>query len=309
MRLEHIDPSTKEVIEKMFDALFDDLSSGVSEEEAGWRALNQVGIMQTVQNRLLSSEIIEKNSKGELRLNFKNYRTRQELRRLFPLENNQLEYFLNAKTDEIKVNKAQETLNQIIEIVQQSPSSWTYVVALGWWKMLESSGMPALIDDVLNEEFSPESWTIKAVGSSSELALGVSRKLGEINEFNDAIKFLRQIAIPMDDITLPSPADQDDVQRVKKILKWLDIEKELTKPVIKTLGFLWFTFLVLDYANLFPHSNESVIKLYKVIWDALEILLKMNKSELLNELESAMNIFESKQITWASDIIRVPEVV
>jgi len=74
MRLEHIDPSTKEVIEKMFDALFDDLSSGVSEEEAGWRALNQVGIMQTVQNGLLSSEIIEKNSKGELRLNFKNYR-------------------------------------------------------------------------------------------------------------------------------------------------------------------------------------------------------------------------------------------
>lgn len=309
MRLEHIDPSTIEVIERMFEVLFDDLSSAISEEEAGWRAPNQFGIMQTVQSGLLSSAIIERNSKGEVRLNFKNYRTRQELKRTFTLQNDQLEYFLNAKTDEIKVNKAQETLNQITEIVQQSPSSWTYIVALGWWKMLESSGMPALIDDLLNEGFSPEDWTIKAVRSSSELALGVSQKLGEIDEFNDAINFLRQIKIPIDDITLPSPVDQDDVQRVKKILKWRDIEEELTEPVIKTLGFSWFSFSVLDSANLFPLSNESIIKLYKVIWDAIEKLLGESKSELLNELENTMSIYDSNQITWASDIIRIPEVV
>lgn len=308
MRLDHFNSSTIEIIERMFEVLFNDLSSGMSEKEAGWRAPNQLGIMQTVQSGLLSSEIIERNSKGEVRLNFKNYRTHQELKR-FTLQNDQLEYFLKAKTDEIKVNKAQETLNQIIEIVQQSPSSWRYIVALGWWKMLESSGMPALIDDILNEGFSPEDWTIKAVRSSSELALGVSQKLGEINEFNDAINFLRQIKIPIDDITLPSPVDQDDVQRVKKILKWTEIEKELTEPLIKTLGFLWFSFSVLDSANLFPLSNESIIKLYKVIWDALAMLLGKSKSELLNELESAMSIFDSNQITWASDIIRIPEVV
>ena len=309
MRLEHIDSSTIEVIERMFEVLFDDLSSAMSEEEAGWRAPNQFGIMQTVQSGLLSSAIIERNSKGEVRLNFKNYRTRQELKRTFTLQNDQLEYFLNAKTDEIKVNKAQETLNQIIEIVQQSPSSWTYIVAFGWWKMLESSGMPALIDDLLNEGFSPEDWTIKAVRSSSELALDVSQKLGEIDEFNDATNFLRQIKIPIDDITLPSPVDQDDVQRVKKILKWRDIEEELTEPVIKTLGFSWFSFSVLDSANLFPLSNESIIKLYKVIWDAIEKLLGESKSELLNELENTMSIYDSNQITWASDIIRIPEVV
>jgi len=308
MRLDHFNSSTIEIIERMFEVIFNDLSSGMSEKEAGWRAPNQLGIMQTVQSGLLSSEIIERNSKGEVRLNFKNYRTHQELKR-FTLQNDQLEYFLKAKTDEIKVNKAQETLNQIIEIVQQSPSSWRYIVALGWWKMLESSGMPALIDDILNEGFSPEDWTIKAVKSSSELALGASQKLGEINEFNDAINFLRQIKIPIDDITLPSPVDQDDVQRVKKILKWAEIEKELTEPLIKTLGFLWFSFSVLDSANLFPLSNESIIKLYKVIWDALAMLLGKSKSELLNELESAMSIFDSNQITWASDIIRIPEVV
>lgn len=309
MRLEHIDPSTIEVIERMFEVLFDDLSSAMSEEEAGWRAPNQFGIMQTVQSGLLSSAIIERNSKGEVRLNFKNYRTRQELKRTFTLQNDQLEYFSKAKTDEIKVNKAQETLNQIIEIIQQSPSSWTYVVALGWWRMLESSGMPALIDDLLNEGFSPEDWTIKAVRSSSELALGMSQKLGEINEFKDSINFLRQIKIPIENITLLSPANQNDVHRVKKILKWENIEKELTEPLIKTVGFLWFSFLVLDVANLFPRSNESIIKLYRIIWDAIERLLGKSKSELLNELENTTSTFDSNQITWASDIIRIPEVM
>lgn len=309
MRLENFDPSTTEVIERMFEVLFDDLSSGISEVEAGWRSPNKLDIEQTVQSGLLSSDIIESNSKGEVRLNFKNYRTRQELKRTFTLQNDQLEYFLKAKTDEIKVNKAQETLNQIIEIIQQSPSSWTYVVALGWWRMLESSGMPALIDDLLNEGFSPEDWTIKAVRSSSELALGMSQKLGEINEFKDSINFLRQIKIPIENITLLSPANQNDVHRVKKILKWENIEKELTEPLIKTVGFLWFSFLVLDVANLFPRSNESIIKLYRIIWDAIEELLGRSKSELLNELENTTSTFDSNQITWASDIIRIPEVM
>ena len=309
MRLEHFGPSTTEVIKGMFEALFDDLSSGTSEVEAGWISPNQLGIKQTAQSELSSSDIIERNSKGELRLNFKNYRTRQELKKIFALQIDQLEYFLNVKTDEIKVNKAQKTLSQIIEIIQQSPSSWTYIVALGWWKMLELSEMPALIDDILNDGFSPEDWTIKAVGSSSELALGVSQKLGEINEFKDSINFLRQIKIPIENITLPSPANQNDVHRVKKILKWENIEKELAEPLIKTVGFLWFSFLVLDVANLFPRSNESIIKLYRIIWDAIEELLGRSKSELLNKLENTMSIYDSNQITWASDIIRIPEVV
>lgn len=309
MRLKNMDSSAKELIERMFQVLFDDLSSGMSEAEAGWRSQNQVGIEQPAQSRLLPSDMIERNSKGEVRLNFRNYRVCQELRRTFALQSNQLEYFLNTKIDEIKLDEAQKTLNRIVEIVQESPKTWKYIVALGWWRMLGSSGMPALIDDVLNEGFSPEDWTIKAVGSSSELALGVSQKLGEINDFNDAINFLRQIKIPVNDVTLPVSVGQADVRKIKKILKWMDIEKELTEPVIKSLGFLWSSFLILDVANLFPTSSESTIKVYKVIWDAIETLLGKSRSELLNELENMMSIFELNQITWASDIIRIPEVM
>lgn len=295
-------------LEQMFHVLLSDLSSGMSEPGAGWISPDQLALEHTLQSGLISSGIMERNSKGEVRLNFKNYNTRQELKRTFALQSNQLDYFLNTKNNEIKVKKAQKTLNELVEIVQQSPSSWTYIVAIGWRLMLESSGMPALIDDVLSEGFSPEDWTIKAVRSSSEFALGVSQKIGQINEFDDAINFLMQIKIHIGDFTLPPSVDYD-VQRVKKILKWMDIEKELTEPIIKTLGFSWFSFLVLDSANLFSGSNESNIKMYTVIWDAIEKLLGKNQSELLNNLEDIIRTLEVYGITWASDIIRMPEVM
>jgi len=304
-----MDYSTKEVIEKIFQVLFNDLASEMSEVEAGWRFPYEMGIDPIIQKQLLESRIIKENSEGKIRINSTNYRIPQELKRKFPLHCNQLEYFLNVKKDEIKVIKAQEAFDQIIKIIQQSPSTWTYIVALGWWRMLESSGLPVLIDDVLNEGFSPGDWTIKAVKSSPELALGVSQILGEINDFKNAINFVRQLKIPINEITLPSSVDQDEVKKVKKILKWNDIEKELIEPVIKTLAFWWFAFLVLESDNLFPNSNESIVKLYKMMWEAIEILLGESKQKLISKLENMMSTFDSNDITWASDIFRIPEVI
>lgn len=225
------------------------------------------------------------------------------------MQSDQLEYFLSSKSDEIKGEKVQETLNGIIELLQQFPENWKYISVIGWWKMLESSGMPALIDDVLNEGFSPEDWTIKAVRSSSELALGVAQRLGKINKLGDATNFLKRFEISIDEDSFPPLVSKEDMQKVKKILKWEDIEKELTEPIIKTLSILWFSFFVLDSTNLFPLSNESFIKLYKTIWDAIERLLEKDQADLLKELENLIGIFKSNKITWASDIIRAPEVI
>jgi len=252
-----IKKSMHSVIEKIFEGLFTDLDNEVSEKEAGWRSLDQLDINPIIARELLKSNVIEEDPNRNIRLNFRNYKIRQELKGAFPLQINQLEYLLSSKSDEIKVEKAKGTLNGIIELLQQFPENWKCIGAIGWWKMLESSGMPALIDDILNEGFSPEDWTIKAVRSSPELALGVARRLGEINKLNDAINFLERFEISIDDVSLPPPVSKEDMQRVKKILKWEDIEKELTEPVIKTLSILWFSFFVFDSANLcFPFKGR-----------------------------------------------------
>lgn len=297
-------------IRMLLQALLEDLGNDMKEEEAGWRFPTELNISESIQREPLLLKFVERNLQGKIRLKFKDYRTRRQLEKKYNVQMNQLDYFLNIKADTTKVDKAQEIVNQIVEDIQRYPENWTYITAIGWWRMLESSGMPALVDDVLNEGFSPEDWTIKAIGSSSHIALGVAQRVGEINEFSDAMNFLREAKIPnIDDIPLPRVIDQNDVQKVKKTLKWMDIEKVLTQSVIKMLGFLWFSFFVLDPANLLPQSNELFTKLYKTIWAALEKLLGKNQADLLNELESIIRKCETNRIRWAPDILSTPEVI
>ena len=310
MRLGGFAPSTKEVIERMFQALFNDLSSEKSEEKAGWGTCGEFGISPAIQNGLLISRVLEKNSGDKVRLNFRDYRTRQQLRGTFEVQVAQLEYLLETQRDGVKVRKAQEVLVQIFELVQQSSKSWTYVGALGWWKMLETSGMPALINDVLDKGFSPENWTIKAVRSCPKLALDVAQRWGKVNQFDDAIAFLEKTKIRLTDpIALPPFPSQEDVDKVEKILKWTEVKEKLTECSAKTLAFFWFAFLVLEHADLLPCSSEYSVKLFDNIWSYLEKLLKRNQQEILREVETLTDTLTEEGIAWAPDILRFPEVI
>ena len=310
MRVENLDPSTMEVVERMFQALFDDLSSEKSEGQAGWRSCNEFGISPVTQTGLLRAEISEKNLRDEVRLNFRDYRIRQQLRKTFEVQVTQLEYFLEVQRDNITVRKAQEVLDQISEVVQQSSESWANLIALGWWKMLETSGMPALANDVLSEGFSPENWTVKAVRSCPQLALGVAQRWGKVSQFNDAIAFLEKTEIYIaDPIALPPLPSQEDVNKVEKILKWTEVEEKLTECSVKALAFSWFAFLVLEHANLLPYSTEYSVRLFDNIWSDLQKLLEKNQQDILRELESLLGTLTEKGIAWAPDILRFPEVI
>lgn len=310
MGRQSFDLSTTEAIERMFQALFDDLSSEKSEEQAGWRTCGEFSISPATQNGLLMSRILEKNSGDKVRLNVRDYRIRQQLRETFEVQVAQLEYLLEIQRDRIKVKKAQVVLNQVSEVVRQSSESWTYVIALGWWKMLETSGMPALINDVLDGGFSPGSWTIKAVRSCPKLALDVAQKWGEVNQFDDAIAFLEKIRIRLaDPIVLPPLPSQEDVDKVVKILKWPEVKEKLSECSAKTLAFFWFAFLILEHAILLPCSSEYSVKLFDNIWSGLEKLLKKNRQEILREVETLTGTLAEEGIAWAPEILCFPEVI
>ena len=310
MRVENLDPSTMEVVERMFQALFDDLSSEKSEGQAGWRSCNEFGISPVTQTGLLRAEISEKNLRDEVRLNFRDYRIRRQLRKTFEVQVAQLEYLLEIQRDNITVRKAQKVLGQISAVVQQSSESWANLIALGWWKMLETSGMPALANDVLSEGFSPENWTVKAVRSCPQLALGVAQRWGKVSQFNDAIAFLEKTEIYIADpiALLPLPS-QEDVDKVEKILKWTEVEGKLTECSVKALAFSWFAFLVLEHTNLLPYSTEYSVRLFDNIWSALEKLLGKNQQEILGESETVISTLASEGVAWAPEILRFPEVI
>jgi hypothetical protein len=301
------------VIEDLLQSLLSDLKSGMKAEEAGWRLPVELGIDSSIQNELLRKKIIEKSSVGKMRFNLKNNRIRQQFG-LFDLQFKQLDYFLKTqeivKSDIEKIERASKMLNQIKELLQIAPEAWTYIIALGWWKMLESSGMPALIDDILREGFSPKEWTIKATLSAPQLALSVGRKFGEIDNFEEALSFLRKNKIcSIESIFFTSSVNQVDIQRIKRVLKWEDIERSLNESSIKMLSFLWFSLFILECNDLLPLSDEISPKLIKEIWKPLENLLGRSQSNLLEEMDGIINALIEEGITWTSSIIHVPEAM
>ncbi len=306
MRAESFDLSTTETVEKMFHSLFNDLSNGISEEKAGWRPLTDFGVEPSDQNEFLRRGIVERNSKSQFRLNFKNSRMRWEFK-MFNLQFEQLDCFL---TDTEKVKKAQGILKQITGMLQRTPEYWAYIIALGWWKMLEVSEMPARVDDILREGFSPKDWMVKAPRSSSQLALYVAERYGEIDDFKEVVNLLEKMGIcNTREITLPLVINQEDVQKVMKILRWKEIETELTVSNIKMLAFLWASLFISKYNDSLPLSTEFSLKLNEIVWNSLENLLGKKQSDLLDDLENRVEALTAKGIIWASDILYLPEII
>ena len=301
------------IVESLLQALLMDLISGIRQGEAGWRSPVDFGIDSATQNELIRRNIILKSAKGKVRFNFKNNKIRQDFK-LFDLQFKQLDYFLKTqeilRSDKEKVKRASEMLCQIEKIIQSSPEIWKYMVAIGWWKMLESSGMPALIDNILKEGFSPKEWIIEATLSTSQLALSIGRKFGEIGSFEEALNFLKEHGICItEDISFTYSRNQIDIQRIKRVLRWEEIERGLSVSSIKMLSFLWFSLFILECNNLLPLSDEISPKLIKEIWKPLENLLGRSQSSLLEEIEGIINTLINEGITWAPSIIHVPEVI
>jgi len=205
------DPSNREVVEKMFQALIDDITSGKNEEQAGWRTCDEIGLSPAIRDVLLASRLLIENPESKVCINFKNYRIRQQLRDTFEVRVAQLEYLSEVQRDKNRIDKANEILDRIFELVRQSPKSWTNIIVLGCWEMLQTSGLPAVLDDVLKEGFSPESWIVDAVASCPKLALDLAQKWGKIEQFDDAIVFLDAQRIKLAEPISVPPLPNNDV--------------------------------------------------------------------------------------------------
>lgn len=310
MKTKILDLPAREVIEKMFQALVDDLSSEKDEEQAGWRTCNELDMSPTTRDAFYASRILERNSQGEVRINYKDYRIRQQLREVFEVRIAQLEYLSEVQRDKDRVRKAEGVINQISELARQSPEGWICIIAVGGWKMLQTSGLPALLDDILEEGFSPESWIVEAVASCPKLALNLAQKWGNIERFDDAIAFFDKQVIKLSElIFVPLLPNDEVIAKVEKILKWTETKEELTEQSVKTLTFFWLVFLVLGYVNLLPSSSEYSAKLADNIWAYLGKLLGKQQTELVCELENVMQILADKGIASAPEIMRFPGVI
>ena len=294
------------IIESLLQALLKDLISGIKREKVGWESFTDLGLESATLDELLKRGVIEGNSRGQFRLDFRNSRIRQESK-TFDLQFEQLDYFLK---DIEKIEKSQKILKQIEQMLQIAPEGWKYIIALGWWKMLKFSEMPTKVENVFGEGFSPRDWAITATHSCTQLALEVARKYGKIESFNTGIKFFeKRELLHKDSIVLSPPVSQDKFEKVKKIIRWQNIQMNLTESNIKMLAFFWSLFLILENNHSLPVSIEYSLSVNKTIWESLERLLGREQPSLLAELENSLKILTENGINWASDILRLPGII
>lgn len=308
-------------IGRMLQALIEDLKNGVNQSQAGYRDSDAFDLKSTEERELIRSKIVQKNFRGMIRISFNNQIILKRLKRSFDLQEKQLQYFLKTadliKSDMKSLDTVSRILGRACEVLRSSPQKWAIVIALGWWKMLESSGMPGLADEILKEGFSPKDWTLKAISSTVEFATEVAKEFGEIDYAEQTSDFLKEIGLRnISKVSLSSGTDPETIRKIKKIIRWTQSMEQLTPETIKMLGFFWFSIFILESANLFPTSEEVSPRFIDTIWRNIEGLLGKGRSALFNELEETTDTINTmieqsvgKKVTWAENIFHLPELI
>lgn len=295
----------------LFRVIIDDLRNNVTESGAGWRNPSNQGITSEQLNELYKLGIIERNLLGEIRLSFRDRNIRSKLTS-FKMQFDQIDYFIKyrdiIRKDEKKLQKAQEIFMNVKYIINDNPDILPSIVAVGLWKMLNTSDMAVTIDEVLKEGFSPRNWAFASIHAIPTLSLNLAKKVGKIEKLTDAFEYIKKVGLIRDYPSF-SALNNDDVQKVIRVLKWDKIEKNLTEENIKFLGQSWFMVFVLKMNDALPLYADFSVKIMDLIKDSFEEIFNTNWFDSINNLKNSVASLEEQRVTWVSNIIFLPEVV
>jgi len=309
LRIDRLDSPTKEAIRCLLQALIIDLKTMENESEPnlGWRLLDELNFDMITQSKLKQIGAIQIDN-NKIRINKIDYRLSELIRDHFKIEHLQIEYLINLRKDRVAYNDALFLVQSLSEKINVDNQMHDCAIIIGIWKMLESSGMPGPINEILKEGFSPEDWTRKSLQASPFLALRMVNSSGKNYDISDIADGLISFGLPnllVDNQTI----SQADLIKIIKVLKWEQIENGLDRDLIKTLGIFWFFLTSLSELNVFPVSDELLIKLYEDVWKTTESISKLSHLQTLDIIKILINDFENDQIIWIADIVRIPEVL
>jgi hypothetical protein len=291
--------------------LLQDLIDGAEKEDAGWRTPSSIGMPDADLRELRDLHAIETNAEGQVRFNMNN---RQMCKAVHSLQQEltQLDYFLEKapviKQDRERLKRAEDLLEQVCQALQEHPETWAYIIWVGWWKMLESSDLPAPVDLVLKEGFSPKDWAVEVSLACPDLALSIAEKFGTIDAICKTQEyFKKKNLVPANES--PPVLPRENIEKIKGILRWEEITEAFDVGLTKELAFVWASLYFLENKDLIARSEEASVALYDTIWDRLKGLLNEDQTTLLEKLKDVVVRLSEQGITCAADIIQVPEVI
>lgn len=307
----YITQRMESIIRSLLGVLLQDLINGAEKEHAGWRTPSSLRILDADLKELSDLRAIQRNTKGQVRYNMDNRQMHRALQSPKG-ELTQLNYFLEnmpvIRRDRERVKGAEGILNQVCQVLQDHPENWAYIIWVGWWKMLESSGLPAPIDNVLKEGISPKDWGIIASLACPDLALSVAEKCGDATTIYEAQKFFKENNLVAADESPPAVRGEKS-QKVERILRWEEVTEGLDDGLTKMLAFVWASLYFLANRDLVTRSEEASFPLYDTIWSKIKDLLNEDQPVLLEKLKNTVNTLAERGVTWAADVLHVPEVI
>lgn len=296
----------------LFQVILDDLKRGEPVLKAGWREPSALEMSQKGLDELVKLSVIETNLLGEIRLNFRDNNTRRKLgsyKSLF----NQIGYFEKNRdmilADKERLEGSRKIVNKFKKVLNQHPTILPFIIAIGIWKMLNASDLSPIVDDVLSEGFSPADWAINSIRATPSLATSMARKVGEITSLNEALEAVKECnLINVNSDVYQTTLDEATFQKIKNIFRWESIESTLTDENIKFLGISWFIIFMLEVNNLLPYVEFS-IEIMNLVRDCVEELTGIKWQNLTSNLEKYLIVLENQNISWATNIIFLPEAV
>jgi len=304
-----------EKIEILLRIIINDLKDLKEPSEAGWRKLsdlNELGVSEKDLTKLQNLGIIEKNLVNEFRVRYKDNKIRQRLS-TFNTQFQQIDYFIEnlemLKQDFERMQRADKIVQEIVSRAQEDKKFLSFAIAIGIWRMLNTSDMPAVIDNVLSAGFSPKDWGIISLRSAPYLSLELTKKVAEIEKLEDAFNYMKTLGFISETPNLDK-LDTHNVSRVKEVLRWQKICETLNEENIKLLGLSWFVVFILEEIDALPSYTDFSAKVVNMIKECITKILRVKYSNLANNLtDSLMELEEQHDISWASGIIFLPEVL
>ena len=233
-----------EIVKQMIQQFIDDVERGKAVEEAGWKEKEK-----DVEYALKRFGLYEEGPQG----------IRVSLQGPLP------EDILKTEEGDIFLDMRQAIqISEHILRIAENPPLQTAMEISGFAYMLKASEFPVLSHRLFNEGFTDIGEWHTAVSNAVYLLTSLTaKKVWGIKDMEEVLKQLDHTSLP-----IPEKKNEEDAERVKRVLKWNKVLEILELDVCKALGFLWYVdFLISSGKIRYP---ESRILIQKKAWELLE---------------------------------------
>jgi len=288
-----------------------DLSNFIGIEKAGLRPIESIRIEENLLNQLFRLKLLIKEG-NLMRIDYNN-KAYDAIFRDFPLEMKILNYYLtNQRTLLQEKNKNEAIKKKIREILEDidknRPELLDAMIVIGLWKMISTSSLPAPIELVLREGFSPKRWSVVSNHAIPKLTLELINTHIKMSDISLSFKVFNKRGY-ISRVPYFEVVDINDYEKIKNILKWDEIMSMLSNNILFYLGVIWFIIYYLETNNYLNEHEEKPQESNALVKSLTEYIIKNDWDKIEEDLDKLHTEFLTAGLNWAVEIIKIPEFI